>query len=58
MNVEQVTPETTRPVGRPILGQRWLDLTFLHWPADPATVAPLLPPGTSPTFSTASPTSG
>ncbi|MGE3289696.1 MAG: YqjF family protein [Pseudonocardia sp.] len=25
--------------------QRWRELAFLHWPADPAAVAPLLPPG-------------
>jgi len=31
-----------------ILAQRWVDLTFLHWRVDPATVAPLLPPGTQP----------
>ncbi|MFD5878289.1 YqjF family protein [Streptomyces yangpuensis] len=34
--------------GRPLLTQSWLDLTFLHWPADPAVVAPLLPAGTRP----------
>ena len=28
--------------------QAWRDLTFLHWAVDPAEVAPLLPPGTSP----------
>lgn len=28
--------------------QSWLDLAFLHWPADPADVAPLLPAGTVP----------
>jgi len=31
-----------------ILGQRWVDLTFLHWRVDPAAVAPLMPPGTVP----------
>ncbi|MGE0296218.1 YqjF family protein [Pseudonocardia sp.] len=25
--------------------QRWRELAFLHWPADPAAVEPLLPPG-------------
>ncbi|MFF8265625.1 YqjF family protein [Streptomyces virginiae] len=35
-------------VDRPLLTQSWLDLTFLHWPADPADVAPLLPAGTTP----------
>ncbi|MFE5681076.1 YqjF family protein [Streptomyces erythrochromogenes] len=33
---------------RTLLTQSWLDLTFLHWPADPADVAPLLPAGTTP----------
>jgi uncharacterized protein len=28
--------------------QFWGDLTFLHWPVDPATVAHLYPPGTAP----------
>ncbi|MUL77699.1 YqjF family protein [Mycolicibacterium sp. CBMA 226] len=28
--------------------QFWGDLTFLHWPVDPATVAHLYPPGTTP----------
>ena len=48
MRTEDVTPETVRPVRRPWLVQRWRDLTFLHWAADPAVVAPLLPAGTSP----------
>jgi uncharacterized protein len=34
--------------GRVISTQSWRDLTFLHWSADPAQVAPLLPPGTRP----------
>jgi uncharacterized protein YqjF (DUF2071 family) len=28
--------------------QRWRELTMLHWPADPAAVRPLLPPGIEP----------
>lgn len=48
MRVEDVTPETTRPVRRPWLVQSWHDLTFVHWPVDPAVVAPLLPRGTEP----------
>lgn len=35
-------------IRRPVLSQWWTDVTFLHWPADPATVAPLLPRGTRP----------
>lgn len=33
---------------RALLTQRWTDLAFLHWPIDPALVAPLLPAGTVP----------
>jgi uncharacterized protein YqjF (DUF2071 family) len=46
--LEDVTPATPRPVRRSLLVQRWTDLTFLHWPADPALVAPLLPAGCRP----------
>jgi uncharacterized protein YqjF (DUF2071 family) len=46
--VEEVTPTTVRPVRRSLLVQRWADLTFLHWPVDPALVAPLLPTGCRP----------
>jgi uncharacterized protein len=38
----------TRRVGRALLTQRWLDLTFVHWPAEPRLVAPLLPGGARP----------
>ncbi|MFI5891370.1 YqjF family protein [Actinoplanes sp. NPDC051513] len=53
MTPEEVVPEevahtTTRPVRRSLLVQRWTDLTFLHWPVDPALVAPLLPAGCRP----------
>jgi len=30
---------------RVILDQRWRDLTFLHWPVDPAAVTRFMPPG-------------
>ncbi len=43
-----MTPETVRPVGRSSLVQGWHDLAFLHWPAEPGTIAPLLPAGTVP----------
>ncbi|UQX04482.1 DUF2071 domain-containing protein [Streptomyces sp. RerS4] len=33
---------------RPLLTQSWLDVAFLHWAADPADVAPLLPAHTAP----------
>jgi uncharacterized protein YqjF (DUF2071 family) len=48
MRIEDVTPETARPVRRSLLVQRWSDLSFLHWAVDPAVVAPLLPAGTVP----------
>jgi uncharacterized protein YqjF (DUF2071 family) len=48
VRIEDVTRETTRPVGRSWLVQRWHDLTFVHWAADPATIAPFLPAGTTP----------
>lgn len=34
--------------GRPIMGQAWRSLVFLHWAVDPAVVAPLLPRGVVP----------
>jgi uncharacterized protein YqjF (DUF2071 family) len=48
VNPEQVTEETTRPIRRTWLVQTWADLAFLHWPVDPAVVAPLLPTGVRP----------
>jgi uncharacterized protein YqjF (DUF2071 family) len=48
VRIEDVTPETLRPVRRSLLVQDWRDLTFVHWPADPAVVAPFLPSGTVP----------
>jgi uncharacterized protein len=36
-------------LGRPrLLGQRWRDVTFLHWAVDPAAVQRFLPPGVRP----------
>jgi uncharacterized protein YqjF (DUF2071 family) len=43
-----VTPDAPEAIGRPLLTQSWLELTFLHWAVDPADVAGLLPPGTVP----------
>lgn len=45
---EPLTDRTPRPVGRAVFVQHWRDLTMLHWPVDPAAVAPLLPRGTTP----------
>ncbi|MEO3759186.1 DUF2071 domain-containing protein [Mycobacterium sp. B14F4] len=45
---ELVTPEApTLPWPR-ILRQSWLNLTFLHWAVEPASIAHLYPPGTEP----------
>lgn len=43
-----MTPTATVGVARPVLGQMWTRLTYLHWPYDPAVVRPLLPPGVEP----------
>ncbi|MFD3610717.1 YqjF family protein [Streptomyces atroolivaceus] len=45
---EPVTPDPPHPAMNPLMTQSWLDLAFLHWAADPADVAPLLPAGTVP----------
>ncbi|WP_030721695.1 YqjF family protein [Streptomyces sp. NRRL F-2580] len=45
---EPVTADPPHRAGRPLLTQSWLDLTFLHWAADPSDIAPLLPAGTEP----------
>lgn len=46
--LEEVTSTATHPVGPVLLHQRWADAVFLHWPVDPARVAPLLPAGVHP----------
>ena len=48
MEPEPLTETSPRPVGRAVFSQDWTDLTMLHWPVDPALVAPLLPAGTRP----------
>ncbi|WP_367320228.1 YqjF family protein [Streptomyces sp. HUAS ZL42] len=45
---DPITADAPVPIARPLLTQSWLDLTFLHWAADPADVAGLLPAGTVP----------
>jgi len=45
---EPITPRTPRPVARPLLVQEWRSASFIHWEADPARVAALLPAGTRP----------
>lgn len=46
--LETLTASPPRAVQRAVFTQRWADLAFLHWPVDPALVAPLLPRGTEP----------
>ncbi len=42
-------PEDAPSLPHPVLiDQFWADLTFLHWPVDPAAVAHFYPPGTRP----------
>ncbi|MDL5205761.1 DUF2071 domain-containing protein [Streptomyces sp. ALI-76-A] len=43
-----VTADAPVGIRRPLLSQSWLDVTFLHWAADPADVAGVLPPGIVP----------
>ncbi|MFJ2766744.1 YqjF family protein [Streptomyces sp. NPDC087300] len=43
-----VSPDAPTDIRFPLLTQQWLDLTFIHWAVEPATVAGLLPPGTTP----------
>jgi uncharacterized protein YqjF (DUF2071 family) len=45
---EPITADPPHAADRPLLTQSWLDLAFLHWAADPADIAPLLPTGTRP----------
>ncbi|CAM4344178.1 hypothetical protein MB901379_02633 [Mycobacterium basiliense] len=42
-------PVSPAPLARPVIfEQHWCDLTFLHWPVLPASVADMYPPGTRP----------
>ncbi|MFD4029780.1 YqjF family protein [Streptomyces sp. NPDC058637] len=45
---QAITPDSPHPALSSLMTQSWLDLAFLHWAADPADVAPLLPAGTVP----------
>ncbi|GAA2151254.1 YqjF family protein [Actinomadura napierensis] len=46
--VEPVTPDPPGSIDRPLLTQSWLDVAMVHWAADPADVAGLLPAGARP----------
>jgi uncharacterized protein YqjF (DUF2071 family) len=53
MALDPITPTAPpgaalRLLGRPVFGQSWTRLTYLHWPYDPAVIARLLPPGIEP----------
>lgn len=48
MHPEPLTPTTPRPVTRTVFSQAWRNAAFVHWPVDPAVVAPLLPAGVAP----------
>lgn len=45
---EKITPNAPRELRRRLLRQEWRDVSMLHWPADSAAVARLLPAGTAP----------
>jgi uncharacterized protein len=45
---EPVTALPPRAVGPTVFHQGWHDLTFLHWPVDPARIAQSLPHGVRP----------
>lgn len=45
---EAISADPPWAMPTPLLTQSWLDLAFVHWAADPADVAPLLPAGTFP----------
>lgn len=42
---EPLTPDAPERLRRSILGQRWTELAYFHWPYDPAEVQRLLPAG-------------
>jgi uncharacterized protein YqjF (DUF2071 family) len=45
---EPVTSTPPRALARTLLAQDWLDVTMLHWVADPVVVQRLIPVGTRP----------
>jgi uncharacterized protein YqjF (DUF2071 family) len=46
--IEPITPSSPRALRRTLLSQSWLDVSMLHWPADPEVVQSLIPAGTRP----------
>lgn len=43
--LEQRLAATERPLGVPVMRQRWAGLLFLHWPVDPTPIQERLPAG-------------
>lgn len=43
--IDKYPLHATEPVRRPVMMQGWKDLSFVHWPFDPAVVQRRLPPG-------------
>ena len=48
MSTDPISPAAPPMAGRAVASQRWSDLLFIHWRADAAAVAPLLPAGLVP----------
>ncbi len=46
--IEPITPTSPRPLRRTLLSQSWLDVSMVHWAADPDAVQRLIPVGTRP----------
>ncbi len=46
--IQPIRPEPPELAGPTVATQEWRDLLFLHWRAEAAEIAPLLPPGTAP----------
>ena len=45
---ESYDPTPGPPPAHTVMRQAWTEVTYLHWPYDPAVVRPLLPPGAEP----------
>ncbi|MBV9037729.1 MAG: DUF2071 domain-containing protein [Acidobacteriaceae bacterium] len=43
--MEPISPYAPRPVRRPVMLQRWQNLTFLHWRYEPGIIGRMLPQG-------------
>lgn len=45
MTLQPITRQAPPLGGRPVIGQRWSDVSFMHWRIDPAEAERLLPQG-------------